>query len=252
MPRAFLFSTNRYVSTRKHAIKGPGIVDVPFRVSVTSATTVPDNGSPLDLSSTKFTAPPKLNLTYCEVSSTLAEMCHGTADTLSLSMPQSEVALCSSTSNASIGLPTKTTAFLFEKSSTIEKPDTLVDEGRPKRRKAAKRKSIDTEEGNDGDLMRKELDSETKSSDYENKDDGERFVCQECGKQYTTASNLTRHRQTHRSISDKTARKCPHCDRIYVSSPAYNMVNDQLIDWLIRFDYFSDVILFHFWWRYHL
>ncbi|XP_055337339.1 transcriptional repressor scratch 1-like isoform X2 [Paramacrobiotus metropolitanus] len=48
-------------------------------------------------------------------------------------------------------------------------------------------------------------------------------VCPDCGKCYTTASNLTRHRQTHRSISDKKARKCPYCDRIYVSSPAYNM-----------------------------
>lgn len=52
----------------------------------------------------------------------------------------------------------------------------------------------------------------------------EEHVCEDCGKSYTTASNLTRHRQTHRSILDKKARKCPHCDRIYVSSPAFNMV----------------------------
>ena len=52
------------------------------------------------------------------------------------------------------------------------------------------------------------------------------FSCPECGKIYTTASNLTRHRQTHRNLSDRKARKCPHCDRVYVyvSSPAYNMV----------------------------
>ena len=48
-------------------------------------------------------------------------------------------------------------------------------------------------------------------------------VCPECNKRYSTASNLARHRQTHRSVSDKKARKCPHCDKIYVSMPAYSM-----------------------------
>ena len=48
-------------------------------------------------------------------------------------------------------------------------------------------------------------------------------VCPECNKRYSTASNLARHRQTHRSVSDKKARKCPHCDKIYVSIPAYSM-----------------------------
>ncbi|GAB6022226.1 hypothetical protein CHUAL_006359 [Chamberlinius hualienensis] len=48
-------------------------------------------------------------------------------------------------------------------------------------------------------------------------------ICPECGKCYSTASNLSRHRQTHRSIEDKKARKCPHCDKVYVSMPAYSM-----------------------------
>ncbi|KPM10231.1 hypothetical protein QR98_0087820 [Sarcoptes scabiei] len=39
--------------------------------------------------------------------------------------------------------------------------------------------------------------------------------CMDCGKSYSTASNLTRHRQTHRSVDDKKARKCPHCSKIY-------------------------------------
>ncbi|KAH7642355.1 hypothetical protein HUG17_5400 [Dermatophagoides farinae] len=29
--------------------------------------------------------------------------------------------------------------------------------------------------------------------------------------------------QTHRSVTDKKARVCPHCDKIYVSMPAYSM-----------------------------
>lgn len=52
---------------------------------------------------------------------------------------------------------------------------------------------------------------------------GDTNMCPECGKRYSTSSNLARHRQTHRSISDKKARKCPHCDKVYVSMPAYSM-----------------------------
>lgn len=47
--------------------------------------------------------------------------------------------------------------------------------------------------------------------------------CTECGKRYSTSSNLARHRQTHRSPADKKARRCPHCDKIYVSMPAFSM-----------------------------
>ncbi|RWS26662.1 Transcriptional repressor scratch 1-like protein [Leptotrombidium deliense] len=48
-------------------------------------------------------------------------------------------------------------------------------------------------------------------------------ICGDCGKRYSTSSNLARHRQTHRSVNDKKARKCPHCDKVYVSMPAYSM-----------------------------
>ncbi|XP_064599142.1 transcriptional repressor scratch 2-like isoform X2 [Liolophura sinensis] len=48
-------------------------------------------------------------------------------------------------------------------------------------------------------------------------------VCVDCGKRYSTSSNLARHRQTHRSVNDKKARKCPHCEKVYVSMPAYSM-----------------------------
>ncbi|XP_053955234.1 oocyte zinc finger protein XlCOF8.4 [Anastrepha ludens] len=48
-------------------------------------------------------------------------------------------------------------------------------------------------------------------------------VCPECGKKYSTSSNLARHRQTHRSIMDKKARRCPYCEKVYVSMPAFSM-----------------------------
>ncbi|XP_071082514.1 transcriptional repressor scratch 1-like [Haliotis cracherodii] len=49
------------------------------------------------------------------------------------------------------------------------------------------------------------------------------YICVDCGKRYSTSSNLARHRQTHRSVNDKKARKCPHCEKVYVSMPAYSM-----------------------------
>ncbi|KAK9751944.1 Zinc finger, C2H2 type [Popillia japonica] len=50
-----------------------------------------------------------------------------------------------------------------------------------------------------------------------------RYTCCLCGKQYATSSNLSRHKQTHRSLDSQSAKKCMTCGKAYVSMPALAM-----------------------------
>ncbi len=49
------------------------------------------------------------------------------------------------------------------------------------------------------------------------------YSCLECGKKFSSRSNLSRHKQTHKVLTPETAKCCPVCHKMYVSTPALSM-----------------------------
>lgn len=60
------------------------------------------------------------------------------------------------------------------------------------------------------------------SEEAENTGKG-KYSCTQCGRKYATSSNLSRHKQTHRSLDSQSAKKCMTCGKAYVSMPALAM-----------------------------
>jgi uncharacterized Zn-finger protein len=78
------------------------------------------------------------------------------------------------------------------------------------------------------DLTLSIIDGRTKKSKHGghpicDKDSKSKYTCSECGKNYATSSNLSRHKQTHRSLDSGSAKKCNICGKMYVSMPALSM-----------------------------
>ena len=60
---------------------------------------------------------------------------------------------------------------------------------------------------------------------------GVRFSCNVCGKQYSTSSNLARHRQTHRSPDHSKARRCHLCHKVNMITASSSII----LEFLFRF-----------------
>ncbi|KAG5890029.1 hypothetical protein JTB14_021052 [Gonioctena quinquepunctata] len=106
---------------------------------------------------------------------------------------------------------------LFDKSSRTPRPHLIKTEEDTKRTHFNHLPAKSPYTPHDSSSDASSLPSSTSSSEHHEHE------CSECGKKYSTSSNLARHRQTHRSPADKKARRCPHCDKIYVSMPAFSM-----------------------------
>ncbi|VDN58129.1 unnamed protein product [Dracunculus medinensis] len=81
--------------------------------------------------------------------------------------------------------------------------------------------TIDALQLSDGrSKKRKEIINDEVNAKHSSQD---RYLCSACGKSYATSSNLSRHKQTHRSLDSPYAKKCHYCGRTYVSMPALSM-----------------------------
>lgn len=187
MPRAFLITHRRYNSEEmEHKDQSP-------ERTVSVAETTPAD---LQMSDSSSECPDELyNLTK------LAEVSLAAAAGQILDHPH----LSTTPSKKDDEFSYTYTHKLFDKSTKALRPHLLKNEDPP----------IQVEPKNGAFGLNKEADP--------CHHDHHEHECSDCGKRYSTSSNLARHRQTHRSPADKKARRCPHCDKLYVSMPAFSM-----------------------------
>lgn len=186
----------------------------------TNGSTKPAHNSPVRYSTKKQTAAEALRQSLNAAKSSMAPLTPPTSDS------SSDIELSESSSNSrDVSIREKSTGNGVVGRGKIGGKRTTGNSAKDRSSKSAQVYAMSIFDSlmiNDGRTKKLATTAPAEVTHIEDKRKG-RYKCPQCGKQYATSSNLSRHKQTHRSLDSQSAKKCNTCGKAYVSMPALAM-----------------------------